>query len=146
RPQTRYASPSTATATQGPTGKDRCLASPHNKLDPNRSLPKRTQKTALPTPFSEEPSSASCSFPRIKDGDSINSANASLSKLDVSVKCASEGNSNSIRLNMYLVSGLPSALALYKDIANQARIRVRSASDALANIARLYIDSAVQPP
>ncbi len=29
--------------------------SPHNKLDPNRSLPKRTQKTALPTPFSEEP-------------------------------------------------------------------------------------------
>src|SRR5208337_3824178 len=55
RPQTRYASPSTATATQGPTGKDRCLASPHNKLDPNRSLPKRTQKTALPTPFSEEP-------------------------------------------------------------------------------------------
>src|SRR5271166_2853197 len=55
RPQIRYASPSTATATQGPTGKDRCLASPHNKLDPNRSLPKPTQKTALPTPFSEEP-------------------------------------------------------------------------------------------
>ena len=57
RPQIRYASPSTATATQGPTGKDRCLASPHNKLDPNRSLPKPTQKTALPTPFSEEPRS-----------------------------------------------------------------------------------------
>src|SRR5208337_599289 len=55
RPQIRYASPSTATAIQGPTGKDRCLASPHNKLDPNRSLPKPTQKTALPTPFSEEP-------------------------------------------------------------------------------------------
>ncbi len=47
RPQTRYASPSTATATQGPTGKDRCLASPHNKLDPNRSLPKPTQKKGL---------------------------------------------------------------------------------------------------
>src|SRR5208282_1324901 len=55
RPQTRSASPSTATATQGPTGKDRCRASPHNKLEPNRSLPKPTHKTALPTPFSEEP-------------------------------------------------------------------------------------------
>src|SRR5208337_761048 len=57
RPQTRCASPSTATQDQGPTGKDRCLASPHNKLDPNRSLPMPTQKAALPTPFSEEPNS-----------------------------------------------------------------------------------------
>src|SRR5208282_2627866 len=55
RPQTRCASPSTATATQAPTGKDRCLASPHDRLDPNQSLPTQTQKAALPTQFSEEP-------------------------------------------------------------------------------------------
>src|SRR5208282_2865958 len=57
RPQTRCASPSTATSTQGPTGKDRCLASPHDRLDPNQSLPTQTQKAALPTQFSEEPRS-----------------------------------------------------------------------------------------
>src|SRR5208282_1713611 len=51
----RCASPSTATATQAPTGKDRCLASPHDRLDPNQSLPTQTQKAALPTQFSEEP-------------------------------------------------------------------------------------------
>src|SRR5208337_429313 len=55
RPQTRCTSPSTATSTQGPTGKDRCLASPRDTVDPNRSLPKPTQKSVLPTPFSEEP-------------------------------------------------------------------------------------------
>src|SRR5208282_4882423 len=36
-------------------GKDRCLASPHDRLDPNQSLPTQTQKAALPTQFSEEP-------------------------------------------------------------------------------------------
>src|SRR5208282_2683135 len=47
RPQTRSASPSTANSTQAPTGKDRRLASPHNKLDQNPSLPMQTQKSSL---------------------------------------------------------------------------------------------------
>src|SRR5208283_314065 len=64
RPQTRCTSPSTATSTQGPTGKDRCLAYPRDTVDPNRSLPKPTQKSVLPTPFSEEPDRATPSLAR----------------------------------------------------------------------------------